>query len=119
MNGERNLLSIEAVSRKLRIPKHTLRFWEKEFEGMLVPSRTQGGQRRYAPENISMIEEIHRLRRIGMALPEVKKKIMMNNKTNLDDSSRIDLLANRVAEAVKVEVYQFFGKESQGSSNQD
>ena len=119
MNGERDLLSIEAVSRKLRIQKHTLRFWEKEFEGMLIPSRTHGGQRRYAPENIVMIEEIHRLRRNGMALPEIKKKMMMNNKRNLDDSGQIDLLANRVAEAVKVEVYQFFGKENQGSSNQD
>ena len=44
---EHEALSIAEISNKLKIPKHTLRFWEKEFHGMIVPLRTQGGQRRY------------------------------------------------------------------------
>ena len=114
MNEEKNLLSIETVSHQLKIPKHTLRFWEKEFEGILVPFRTNGGQRRYTPENLAMIEEINRQRRHGIGLPEIKKRLMMNGQRDLKDPDKIDLLANRVAEAVKSEVYQFFRKESQG-----
>jgi len=108
MKMEEKLFSIEEVSRQVKIPKHTLRFWEKEFEGILVPSRTDGGQRRYTPENIARIEEINRLRRNGKGLSEIKEKLMMNSKENLTHSGRIDLLANRVAEVVKTEVCHFF-----------
>ena len=108
MKMEEKLFSIEEVSRQVKIPKHTLRFWEKEFEGILVPSRTDGGQRRYTPENIARIEEIDRLRKNGKGLPEIKEKLMMNGKGDLTHSGRIDLLANRVAEVVKTEICHFF-----------
>ncbi len=51
-------LTIKQVSHLTGIPTHTLRFWEKEFDGILVPLRTQGGQRRYNSESISLIESI-------------------------------------------------------------
>ena len=108
MKMEEKLFRIEEVSRQVKIPKHTLRFWEKEFEGILVPSRTDGGQRRYTSENIARIEEIDRLRKNGKGLSEIKEKLMMNSKENLTHSDRIDLLANRVAEVVKTEVCNFF-----------
>jgi len=111
MNGEISPWSIEAVSRQLRIPKHTLRFWEKEFEGILVTPRTPGGQRRYSRDNIGMIEEINRLRRDGVGLAEIKGRLRANGAAPAD-SARIDLLASRVAEVVKAEVSQFFWKES-------
>jgi len=44
---ENNLISIQEISALLKVAKPTLRFWEKEFEGILVPLRTRGGQRRY------------------------------------------------------------------------
>ena len=119
MNHENGLMSIEAVSRQLRIPKHTLRFWEKEFEGILIPSRTLGGQRRYTLENIVRIEEINRLRRNGMGLSEIKGRMMMNDRGGAGGSDRIDLLANRVAEVVKAEVCQFLRKENRGPSIPD
>ncbi|WP_369707420.1 MerR family transcriptional regulator [Desulfosarcina sp. BuS5] len=34
---------MQQVSTKLNILKPTLRFWEKEFNGILVPLRTNGG----------------------------------------------------------------------------
>jgi hypothetical protein len=33
-------LTIKQASEITGIPSHTLRFWEKEFEGILIPSRT-------------------------------------------------------------------------------
>ena len=112
MNHENSLMTIEAVSRQLRIPKHTLRFWEKEFEGILIPSRTSGGQRRYTLENIVMIGEINRLRRNGMGLAEIKRRLIASDQGTRTGSDRIDLLASRVAEVVKAEVSQFFRKEN-------
>ncbi|MBW1740021.1 MAG: MerR family transcriptional regulator [Deltaproteobacteria bacterium] len=104
------LSSIQEVSDRLKVPKHTLRFWEKEFEGILVPLRTQGGQRRYTAENIFIVEEIKKLRKRGMSLAEIRRKLSNSNKVKEDpsNSSTIDLLAERVAEVVKAEVYRFF-----------
>ena len=119
MNGENSPWSIEAVSRQLRIPKHTLRFWEKEFEGILIPFRTAGGQRRYTPENMVMIGEINRLRRNGMGLAEIKRRLIASEQGTRAGSDRIDLLASRVAEVVKAEVSQFFQKENRGPTIPD
>jgi DNA-binding transcriptional MerR regulator len=119
MNNENSLMTIEAVSRQLRIPKHTLRFWEKEFEGILIPSRTPGGQRRYTLENIVRIEEINRLRRNGRGLSEIKRRLIASDQGTRTGSDRIDLLASRVAEVVKAEVSQFFQKENRGPSIPD
>jgi UDP-N-acetylglucosamine 4,6-dehydratase len=70
---ENTLLSIQEVSDRLRVPKHTLRFWEKECQGLFEPLRTPGGQRRYTPEDISIIEEIKKLRKRGKGLAEIKR----------------------------------------------
>ena len=40
---------------------HTLRYWEREFPQYLHPIRTQGGQRRYRPEDIQNVFRIKRL----------------------------------------------------------
>lgn len=110
MNYQKRLLSIQEVSGTLRVPKHTLRFWEKELDGIIAPLRTQGGQRRYTAGNISVVAEIKKLRKREMSLAEIKRKLSNSNKAKGDhsNSSRIDVLANRVAEVVKSEVYRFF-----------
>jgi DNA-binding transcriptional MerR regulator len=45
---------------------HTLRYWEKEFAGYLNPIRTDGGQRRYRPEDIQAVFTLKRLLRDEM-----------------------------------------------------
>ena len=110
MNREGTVLSIDEVSRRIKIPKHTLRFWEKVFHGILIPLRTRGGQRRYAPENIAMLMEIDRLRRNGMGLSEIRRRLDTGGEETPASSNKIDLLANRVAEVVKSEVSHFLGK---------
>ena len=105
---ENQLLSIQEVSALLKVPKPTLRFWEKEFEGILVPLRTDGRQRRYTVENIAVIEEIKKLKSKGMSLPEIKRKFSNSHKEDNPNSNRVDLLAARVAEVVRAEVNRFF-----------
>jgi len=115
MNSQEQAITIQQVSQKLNVPKPTLRFWEKEFEGILVPLRTNGGQRRYAPEHVFVIEEIKMLKKAGLSLVEIKRKLgkgqMSEAERQRSGSERtegIDLLADRVAEVVKVEVLRFF-----------
>ena len=109
------LLSIQDVSNLLKIPKPTLRFWEKELDGIIVPIRTDGGQRRYTAENISVVEEIKELRKRGMSLAEIKRKLSDSNnaKAGNSNSNQLDLLANRVAEVVKAEVSKFLEGEAE------
>ena len=113
MDPQERPLSIQHLSLKLEIPKSTLRFWETEFEGVLVPLRTKGGQRRYTLEHISIIKQIKKLRKKGTSLTEIRSHLMKNYTSEMDNvnPSRIDFLANRVAEVVRDEVYRFFEKE--------
>ena len=108
---ENNLFSIWEVSEKLGIPKHTLRFWEKELNGFIVPQRTRGGQRRYTPANVAILAEIKRQRDNDVSLAEIMKTIRQGRDGEFYSSSKIDLLASRVAEAVKTEIYNFFRTE--------
>ena len=136
MDIHEQAITIQQVSQKLDVPKPTLRFWEREFGGILVPLRTNGGQRRYAPEHISVIEEIKMLKKAGLSLVEIKRKLgkgqrsvvrcqksesmpkaegLMSGSGSLKSRDGqmegIDLLADRVAEVVKSEVLRFFQKE--------
>ncbi len=104
-----HLFTISEVSGRLNVPKHTIRFWEKEFKGIVLPLRTIGGQRRYSSEDLLVIERIRRLRTEGMSLPEIKRKLGNDSGEFSSPGNRVDLLADRVAQAVKTEVYSFFG----------
>lgn len=110
MNFQKQLLSIQQVTQRLNIPKPTLRFWEKEFAGILVPLRSKGGQRRYTSEHISIIEEIKMLKKAGLSLAEIKQKLENSHMRNTSDLEDIDLLVKRVADVVREEVLRFFEK---------
>jgi DNA-binding transcriptional MerR regulator len=105
--------SIQEVSTRANVSKHTLRFWERELTGIIVPLRTDGGQRRYTSYHLFIIEEIKRLKKKGLSLLDIKR-ILDNSKDgvqNVDDAARIDLLANQIAEVVKSTLYDFLKKE--------
>jgi UDP-N-acetylglucosamine 4,6-dehydratase len=110
MNQKEQLYSIQQISTKLNIPKPTLRFWEQQFKGLLLPMRTNGGQRRYSSEHVAIIQEIKTLKKEGLSLAKIKTKL--GNSINRGHSNRddIDLLAERVAEVVRSEVVDFFQK---------
>ena len=104
------IYTIQQISRKLDIPKSTLRFWEKELEGFILPVRTPGRQRRYTMEHLSIIIEISRMRKQGMSISEIKQKLSYGceEKKNYFVTSPIDLLADQVSELVKKEIKRFF-----------
>jgi len=99
---------IQEVSEKLQVPRSTIRYWETVFHEHVQPRRTNGGQRRYTAENISIIEEIKRMREEGMSLAEIKRRLSNGDREDSSNSNRIDLLAARVAKVVKAEVNRFF-----------
>ena len=107
-------LTIQEVSDRLGVTKHTLRFWEKELGGIIVPLRTQGGQRRYTAEHLFIIEKIKRLKKKGLSLVDIRNKLNKNYNAeeNNSNSPRIDLLANQLAEMVRSAVYTFFEREN-------
>jgi len=113
MEEKNQLFTILQVSEKLRVPPHTLRFWEKELNGLLVPLRTHGGQRRYTLQNLVVLEEVKRCRESGLSLPEIIARINRCGEAESLPSQKINLLATRVAEAVKTEVYNFFKLEKE------
>jgi DNA-binding transcriptional MerR regulator len=105
--------TIQQISLKLNIPKPTLRFWEKELDGIIVPLRTPGGQRRYTHEHLNLIQKIQRLRKQGMHLSEIKTKL-----NGLDANVKLpthpvdfEVLVERVTEVVKTEIYRMLNHE--------
>jgi DNA-binding transcriptional MerR regulator len=84
------------------------------MDGVIVPLRTQGGQRRYTSEHLFIIDEIQRLKRRGLSLVDIKKKLDNNYSVEEDNpnSPRIDLLASQIAEMVRSTIYRFFEGEN-------
>ena len=101
--------TIRQLSERLNIPKPTLRFWEKELGEILEPLRTPGGQRRYTNIHIAVLEKIKDLRNSGKSISEIKD--YFNNGHNgekpIDNEIAIDVLTQRIAEFVKIEVTNF------------
>ena len=109
MDKDEQLLSIQQISRKFDIPKSTIRFWEKELNGLIVPNRTSGGQRRYTVDNAAMIGRIKDLRKKGFCLAEIKRNLAFSENLSSRplELENIDRLADRLSEVIKKEVYQF------------
>ncbi len=115
MENEGQLFTILEVRQRLGIPKHTIRFWEIELAGLLNPSRTEGGQRRYTFRDVILLEQIKRLREGRMSLAGIATEIQRGEIKTLPPA-QIDVLAYRVAEAVRHEVYNFFKTEKSAES---
>ena len=52
---------IQEVSKKLEVPRSTIRYWEMEFPEFVRPKRTDGGQRRYSDEDVDSLQKIKKL----------------------------------------------------------
>lgn len=59
-------VSISVAASITGVEVHTLRYWEREFDLFLNPERTDGGQRRYRPQDIQTVFTIKRLLRDEM-----------------------------------------------------
>ena len=110
MENSIKTLTIQEVSQRLGVSRHTLRFWEKALSGVIVPLRTKGRQRRYTLEHLFVIDEIKRLKAKGLSLANIKEELnsRYNNTATTAEPQKVDLLANRIAEIVKSTIHSFF-----------
>ncbi len=102
-------LTIQQLSEILDVPKPTLRFWEKELKGIIVTSRTPGGQRRYTESHIPVFEKIKNLRNAGKSISQVKEYFNNGSSITKSPESEIDMLTKRISDLVKMEVTKFLG----------
>jgi DNA-binding transcriptional MerR regulator len=116
-------LSIREAGRITGVPEHTLRFWEKQLPGLLTPDRTPGGQRRYGPKHLEVIGGIKRLRTQGVALDLIERTLndpqLPSRLPQCMEPDVVTVLADRVAQAVRAEIYSFFRKMQSGDSGSD
>lgn len=69
---------IGEVAEIIGVPQSTLRFWEKEFDGV-APIRTPSGVRLYTPENIERLRIIHFLIKTrGLKIKSAKEQLAAN-----------------------------------------
>lgn len=104
-------MSIQEVSDRTGLPKSTLRYWEKEFNGIISPERTPGGQRRYRQSHIELFLEIKTLKQDGKSIQEIKRLVSGHSNAaigNQDaDCTSVEMLAGRIAALVTEEVSRF------------
>lgn len=72
--------SINEVSKRLNIPAHTLRYWEKQFPVAIRPTTGAGGRRYYRTETVEKLVVIKDLLYThGMTIAGVKKLLRDGN----------------------------------------
>lgn len=76
MDNNEYFASINEVSKRLSVPAHTLRYWEKQFPVIIRPTTGSGGRRYYRAETVQRLETIKDLLyNRGMTIAGVKKMI--------------------------------------------
>lgn len=74
VNNNEYFVAINDVAKKLDVPAHTLRYWEKQFPTAIRPTTGAGGRRYYRQETITKLETIKSLLYDkGMTIAGVKK----------------------------------------------
>jgi DNA-binding transcriptional MerR regulator len=88
------LFSIGQVNAITGIPKPTIRYWEKEFEGFLEPARTTGNQRRYDQTSIADLEKINYLVKVqGYTIDGARRKLDLLQKIETSEVPPSDPMA--------------------------
>ena len=121
--------SINEVSKRLSVPAHTLRYWEKQFPVAIRPTTGAGGRRYYRAETVDRlivirdllykhgltIAGVKKLLRDG-ALPKSADEFMQNSGADVSantgekakqsadtfDSTQIDIALNLLENAKKI-----------------
>ena len=72
--------SINEVSKRLSVPAHTLRYWEKQFPVAIRPTTGAGGRRYYRAETVDRLVVIRDLLyKHGLTIAGVKKLLRDGN----------------------------------------
>ncbi len=84
--------------KKIPIPTHTIRFWEKEFK-QIKPKILNGKRRYYDTKNIEILKKVHYLlKEQGMTISGVKR--ILNNKKPLN----LDEISNHSIKAINLKI---------------
>lgn len=84
-------IPINEIARRLDIPAHTLRYWEKQFSGAIRPVTGAGGRRYYRPETVEKLETIKSLLYDrGMTIAGVKRMIHNGEFSKFDTDASFD-----------------------------
>jgi len=74
--NEEYFVSINDVAKRLDVPAHTVRYWEKQFPAAIRPTTGSGGRRYYRKETVVKLEKIKDLLYSrGMTIAGVKKML--------------------------------------------
>ena len=96
---DKKYFSISEASGLCTVKKHTLRFWEKEFD-LLRPSTRRGNRRFYQREDILIIRKIRSLLyEEGLTISGAKKKL--TSKAFSKSSSSKNLIINDLEKILK------------------
>lgn len=74
---------IQEVSKRLEVPRSTVRYWEMEFSEFVKPQRTKGGQRRYSEADIGHLGEIKKLLHQKNRTIDQAKKLLKRGNSDL------------------------------------
>lgn len=77
------LVAIGQLARRSGVQASTLRTWEARY-GLPAPTRTVGGQRRYALEQLDRVVEMRRLIEIGYATSEAARIVGARSRPSTD-----------------------------------
>ena len=98
---------IGQAAKLLDVKPFVLRFWESEFQEILVPVRTPSGQRAYTEDNVATVREIKRLLYDeGLTIEGAKKRLIQSQPPKGREPERApepakggpDLLADTLAD---------------------
>lgn len=80
MENNEYFASINEVSKRLSVPAHTLRYWEKQFPTAIRPTTGAGGRRYYRTETVNKLIVIKDLLYThGLTIAGVKKMLRDGN----------------------------------------
>lgn len=123
-NQPENLISIGDVSRILGVPAHTIRYWEREFDGFLTHARTTGRQRRYGDTDVERLRRVYRmLHEEGYSIAGAKRALSIENRAaNIVRSEAAtasgeieEVLAGRIVALVREELERIRGQKFQSA----
>ena len=104
---EKDFISISELSKKLDLinkksgkpANHTLRFWEKEFNG-IKPIKLKGNRRYYGKNQVDKIKYIkYLLKDKGLTIKGVKK--VLKDKKNIDGTNKNNIDKDYLKDNIK------------------
>ena len=92
--------SINEVSKRLSVPAHTLRYWEKQFPVAIRPTTGAGGRRYYRAETVQRLMVIKDLLyNRGMTIAGVKKMMRDGLISDISSGAPIDVPGGTISKS--------------------